>query len=114
MVALEIVRRDLLRYWRNPIRTALLFAVPLVMAGVFALAFGGGGGDQITINTMGEGFTWETQDRQRDIAAAKAAWEKAKMLIADDVHAIVLLDELNIVLLAARCRRVLWASIRLL
>ena len=55
-------------------------------------------GDQITINTMGEGFTWETQDRQRDIAAANAAWEKAKMLIADDVHAIVLLDELNIVL----------------
>ncbi len=55
-------------------------------------------GDQITINTMGEGFTWETQDRQRDIAAAKTAWEKAKALIADDVHAIVLLDELNIVL----------------
>ena len=54
--------------------------------------------DQITINTMGEGFTWETQDRQRDIAAAKAAWEKAKTLIADDEHDIVLLDELNIVL----------------
>jgi cob(I)alamin adenosyltransferase len=54
--------------------------------------------DQITINTMGEGFTWETQDRQRDIAAAKAAWEKAKALIADDIHDIVLLDELNIVL----------------
>ena len=55
-------------------------------------------GDQVTINTMGEGFTWETQDRQRDIAAAKTAWEKAKALIADDVHDIVLLDELNIVL----------------
>ena len=55
-------------------------------------------GDQITINTMGEGFTWETQDRQRDIAAAKTAWEKAKALIADDVNDIVLLDELNIVL----------------
>ena len=55
-------------------------------------------GDQVTINTMGEGFTWETQDRQRDIAAAKAAWERAKALIADDMHAIVLLDELNIVL----------------
>ena len=54
--------------------------------------------DQITINTMGEGFTWETQDRQRDIAAARAAWEKAKTLIADDRHDIVLLDELNIVL----------------
>ncbi len=52
MVALKIVRRDLLRYWRNPIRTALLFAVPLVMAGVFALAFGGGGGDEITITVL--------------------------------------------------------------
>jgi cob(I)alamin adenosyltransferase len=54
--------------------------------------------DQMTINTMGEGFTWETQDRQRDIAAARAAWDKAKELIADDEHAMVLLDELNIVL----------------
>lgn len=54
--------------------------------------------DQITINTMGEGFTWETQDRQRDIAAARSAWEKAKALILDDSHDIVLLDELNIVL----------------
>jgi len=55
-------------------------------------------GDQVTINTMGEGFTWETQDRKRDIAAARAAWEKAKALIADDEHRMVLLDELNIVL----------------
>jgi len=54
--------------------------------------------DQLTINTMGEGFTWETQDRQRDIAAARSAWEKAKALIEDDEHDIVLLDELNIVL----------------
>jgi cob(I)alamin adenosyltransferase len=55
-------------------------------------------GDQVTINTMGEGFTWETQDRERDIAAARAAWEKAKALISDDEHQMVLLDELNIVL----------------
>jgi cob(I)alamin adenosyltransferase len=55
-------------------------------------------GDQVTINTMGEGFTWETQDRARDIAAASQAWEQAKRLIADDVHQMVLLDELNIVL----------------
>ncbi len=55
-------------------------------------------GDQVTINTMGEGFTWETQDRARDIAAARAAWEKAKALIADDEHQMVVLDELNIVL----------------
>ena len=54
--------------------------------------------DQVTINTMGEGFTWETQDRQRDIEAAQIAWEKAKQLIEDDEHDIVLLDELNIVL----------------
>jgi cob(I)alamin adenosyltransferase len=55
-------------------------------------------GDQVTIHTMGEGFTWETQDRARDIAAARAAWEKAKALIADDQHQMVVLDELNIVL----------------
>jgi cob(I)alamin adenosyltransferase len=55
-------------------------------------------GDQVSFHTMGEGFTWETQDRRRDIAAAKAAWEKARALIADDTHQIVLLDELNIVL----------------
>lgn len=54
--------------------------------------------DQITINSMGEGFTWETQDRQRDIAAAREAWEKSKRLIMDDEHRMVLLDELNIVL----------------
>jgi cob(I)alamin adenosyltransferase len=55
-------------------------------------------GDRVTINTMGEGFTWETQDRARDIAAARAAWDKAKSLIQDDEHQLVVLDELNIVL----------------
>jgi cob(I)alamin adenosyltransferase len=55
-------------------------------------------GDQVTINTMGEGFTWETQDRARDIAAARAAWERAKTLVMDDEHRLVVLDELNIVL----------------
>lgn len=54
--------------------------------------------DLVTINTMGEGFTWETQDRQRDIAAAEAAWEKAKDLITSGQHRLILLDELNIVL----------------
>lgn len=54
--------------------------------------------DQITINAMGDGFTWETQDRERDITAARQAWERAKELIMDDVHKMVLLDELNIVL----------------
>jgi cob(I)alamin adenosyltransferase len=55
-------------------------------------------GERVTMHTMGEGFTWETQDRARDIAAARAAWEKAKALVADDDHELVLLDELNIVL----------------
>ena len=54
--------------------------------------------DQVTITAMGDGFTWETQDRQRDIAAARAAWERAKAMIVDEEHDMVLLDELNIVL----------------
>jgi cob(I)alamin adenosyltransferase len=55
-------------------------------------------GDLVSINTMGEGFTWETQDRQRDLAAARAAWERAKALIKAGQHRLVLLDEINIVL----------------
>ena len=47
---------------------------------------------------MGEGFTWETQDRERDISAARAAWEQAKQWILDDEHDMVVCDELNIVL----------------
>ncbi len=54
--------------------------------------------DQVTIKTMGEGFTWETQDRARDVATAEAAWQKAKELIADPEIRMVILDELNIVL----------------
>jgi cob(I)alamin adenosyltransferase len=52
----------------------------------------------VTLHIMGEGFTWETQDRARDIAAATKGWERAKELIRDDRHRMVLLDELNIVL----------------
>ena len=48
--------------------------------------------------TLGEGFTWETQDRARDIAMAKTAWEKAKELIRDERNSMVLLDEINIAL----------------
>jgi cob(I)alamin adenosyltransferase len=51
-----------------------------------------------TLQIMGEGFTWDTQDRARDIAAARRAWERAKELIRDARHKLVLLDELNIVL----------------
>jgi cob(I)alamin adenosyltransferase len=54
--------------------------------------------DQVTINTMGEGFTWDTQDLNRDIAAARAAWEQAKDMMADPSYGMVLMDELNIVL----------------
>ena len=52
----------------------------------------------VTIKAMGEGFTWETQDRARDIAAARAAWEAAKQMMADPSYRLILLDELNIVL----------------
>ena len=54
--------------------------------------------DQVTIRAMGEGFSWETQDRQRDLAAARQAWETAKELMADPSYKMVILDELNIVL----------------
>ena len=54
--------------------------------------------DLCAFHTMGEGFTWETQDRARDVAAATAAWEKAKELIRDERNSMVLLDEINIAL----------------
>jgi cob(I)alamin adenosyltransferase len=54
--------------------------------------------DLCEFHAMGEGFTWETQDKARDIAAARAAWEKAKELIRDPARRMVLLDEINIAL----------------
>lgn len=54
--------------------------------------------DLVTIRAMGEGFTWETQDRERDVAHARAAWDQARQMIEDPGYAMVLLDELNIVL----------------
>ena len=54
--------------------------------------------DLVTMKAMGEGFTWDTQDRQRDLAAARAAWEAAKEMIADPGYRMVILDELNICL----------------
>jgi cob(I)alamin adenosyltransferase len=54
--------------------------------------------DLVSWHTMGEGFTWETQDRARDIAAAQKAWAKACDLMADPAIKLVLLDELNIAL----------------
>jgi cob(I)alamin adenosyltransferase len=54
--------------------------------------------DQIEWHTMGEGFTWETQDRDRDVAAAARAWDKAQELMAREDIQLVILDELNIAL----------------
>ena len=54
--------------------------------------------DLVEIRAMGEGFTWETQDRARDIAAAEAAWDMSEAMMADPSNAMVVLDELNIVL----------------
>ena len=55
-------------------------------------------GDICAFHTMGEGFTWETQDKTRDIEMAQAAWEKSKELIRDESLRMVLLDEINIAL----------------
>ncbi|CCD93886.1 Cob(I)yrinic acid a,c-diamide adenosyltransferase [Bradyrhizobium sp. ORS 375] len=55
-------------------------------------------GDQVSWHTLGEGFTWETQDRARDVAAAERAWAKAKELMADPSIRLLILDELNIAL----------------
>ena len=54
--------------------------------------------DICEFHTMGEGFTWETQDKSRDTEMAQAAWEKAKDLIRDPANKMVLLDEINIAL----------------
>jgi len=54
--------------------------------------------DQVTYHVMGEGYTWETQDRERDIEMAEAAWAQARALLRDETVDLVLLDELNIAL----------------
>jgi cob(I)alamin adenosyltransferase len=54
--------------------------------------------DLIEFKPMGEGFTWDTQDRSRDIAVAREAWDEVKRMIADPSYAMVIADELNIVL----------------
>jgi cob(I)alamin adenosyltransferase len=54
--------------------------------------------DLVEFKPMGEGFTWDTQDRTRDIAVAREAWEEVKRMIADPSYRMVLADELNIVL----------------
>ena len=54
--------------------------------------------DEVKFVVSGEGFTWDTQDKARDIAAAQAGWEQAKALILDPSIQFVLLDEINIAL----------------
>ncbi|ALN87480.1 cob(I)yrinic acid a,c-diamide adenosyltransferase [Lysobacter capsici] len=54
--------------------------------------------DELDYHVMGEGFTWETQDKERDIRAAQAAWAIAARMLADPGYDFVLLDELNIAL----------------
>jgi cob(I)alamin adenosyltransferase len=54
--------------------------------------------DLVTWKSMGEGFTWETQDRARDVAAAGRAWDAAKAMMADPAIRLLVLDEINIAL----------------
>ena len=57
-----------------------------------------GFGEQVTFLRMGEGYTWETQDRERDTVMARRAWEAACAFLRDPAFAMVILDELNIAL----------------
>ena len=54
--------------------------------------------DEVSFHAMGEGYTWETQNRERDIAKANEAWEQAKRFLQDPAYGMVVLDELNIAL----------------
>ncbi|HJU70567.1 MAG TPA: cob(I)yrinic acid a,c-diamide adenosyltransferase [Paucimonas sp.] len=54
--------------------------------------------DEVSFHAMGEGYTWETQDRERDAACAQRAWERAKQFLSDPEVGLVVLDELNIAL----------------
>ncbi len=54
--------------------------------------------DEVSFHAMGEGYTWETQDRERDIAKAEEAWQQARRFLADPAYGLVVLDELNIAL----------------
>ncbi len=54
--------------------------------------------EEVGFHAMGEGYTWETQSRERDIAAAERAWEQAKIFLSDPAIGLVVLDELNIAL----------------
>ena len=55
-------------------------------------------GEQCHMSSMGEGFTWDTKNFEQDVATAKRAWEKCRSLLNDDVHQLVIFDEINYVL----------------
>ncbi len=55
-------------------------------------------GPHLVMHTLGDGFTWNTQDRERDVASARKAWAKAVELLRDESFELVILDELNVVL----------------
>ncbi|MEO3998851.1 cob(I)yrinic acid a,c-diamide adenosyltransferase [Mesorhizobium sp. CAU 1732] len=55
-------------------------------------------GDQVVWHTMGEGFTWDTQDLARDVAAAGRAWDTVKQMLGDETLSLIVLDEINIAL----------------
>ncbi|MBC7906571.1 MAG: cob(I)yrinic acid a,c-diamide adenosyltransferase [Rhodospirillaceae bacterium] len=67
-----------------------------------------GFGELVTFKAMGEGFTWETQDRERDIQAAARAWDAAKAMLADESIRMVILDEINV---ALRYDYLSWADV---
>jgi cob(I)alamin adenosyltransferase len=54
--------------------------------------------DEVSFHAMGEGYTWETQDRERDIVKAREAWDQARRFLGDPAYGLVVLDELNIAL----------------
>lgn len=54
--------------------------------------------DEIEFKSFGEGFTWDTQDRARDIELARAGWDEVKRMIADPSYRLIIADELNIIL----------------
>lgn len=54
--------------------------------------------EKVDFQTLGEGFTWQTQDRERDIAAAERGWAEAERMISDPGYDLVILDELNLIL----------------
>jgi len=95
--ALGLVFRALGQGMRVGIVQFIKGAIPTGEA-AFVVRLGEQLGLPVEMHTLGEGFTWDTQDRQRDIATARAGWQKAVELLRDPSVDLVVLDELNVVL----------------